>query len=406
MSNFNVIYAKSRVIGNSIHHDCQIVGPAREAFLSSPPTGDLAATIGNRFPQIDTYPMNLDRLPQSIAVIPLLTNILPIAWCYGANIHVEEVDLDFYESQQALKRAFKNYYPNINLDGQLFADRLVENRIKEPESAPLVLFSGGVDATFSMWGNRALRPNLVTIRGSDIYFTTDDDAAWEIVKKRHGEIAKSQGSSLYLIESSFKTWLAHWKLNPFAKQAGGANWWFNMQHGAGLIGLCAPLAWSLKSKRIIISSTFSFKDTSYVLCGCNPSMDESIRYFGTTTQHYDFTVSRQDKLAFLCEEQRLRGVDIPLRVCWQERTGFNCCKCEKCLRTIFGLYAEGVDPVRFGFDATADDLEKSIGDPNFQMGAFWFDVIAKLRKSPALHLPQVQAALRKADSTPLLKKAV
>ena len=44
------------------------------------------------------------------------------------------------------------------------------------------------------------------------------------------------------------------------------------------------------------------------------------------------------------------GKKIPLRVCWESSGGSNCCNCEKCWRTILGVYAEGFDPHDFGFD--------------------------------------------------------
>ena len=38
-----------------------------------------------------------------------------------------------------------------------------------------------------------------------------------------------------------------------------------------------------------------------------------------------------------------------LRVCQKSKIAHNCCKCEKCLRTICGIFAEGYDPNDFGF---------------------------------------------------------
>jgi len=380
---------------NKITHECVITGPWQEAFLRTPQSGDLKKLYGVRFPQIDSYQLDMSDLPASIAVIPLLTNILPIAWCYGATVHVEEVDQDFFEAQIALRRAFQAYNPQLALSGGLTADRQIVNRISEPKSPPLVLFSGGVDATFSLWGNLALRPQLVTVRGADVYFTEQEDDAWNVICKRHSEIAESIGGKFHTIESSFKTWLAYWKLNPFSKQAKGWNWWFNQQQGPALLGLCAPLAWKLQAKRIIVSSSFSHKDRIHTICGSNPSVDESVRYFGATTQHYDFTVTRQEKVAFLCEQAKLRNTTIPLRVCWKERSGHNCCKCEKCLRTIFAIYAENGDPQAFDFPATSEELIANINDPSFQMGVFWIGVLERLQQAETKDLPEVQAALRK-----------
>lgn len=400
----NIMRATPRIKDNSIHHECEIEGPWQEAFLKSPQTGDLAKTFGVRFPQIDTYPVDLTDLPRSIAVIPLLCNVMPIAWCYGATVYVEEVDEDFHEAQLTLKRAYQAYYPELELNGSLVAHRLVRNTIVAPQSPPLVLFSGGVDATFSLWGNIALRPSLVTIRGSDVYFTTEDDKAWHVIKARHKDVAQQVEAKFYTIESSFKTWLCYWKLNKFAKLAKGANWWFNMQQGPALVGLCAPLAWMLKSKRVIISSSFSSKDQLYMKCGSNPLFDESLHYFGTSVQHFDFSVSRQEKVGFLCQQAVMRQTNIPLRVCWQTRTGNNCCKCEKCLRTIFAIYAEGGNPSEFGFHASQEEIIANVENPAFVMGVFWIDVLIRLNTSKLRDLPQVQAALSKGVSTDALKR--
>lgn len=88
----NEVHLKSEVSGSEIRHHCSVSGPVSEAFLSGPQTGELAARFGVRWPQIDTYPVDLGDLPPSIAVIPALTNLLPIAWVYGAEVFVDEID--------------------------------------------------------------------------------------------------------------------------------------------------------------------------------------------------------------------------------------------------------------------------------------------------------------------------
>lgn len=389
----NTMHARPVITGDTITYDCTITGSWQEAFLRAPQSGDLAKTFGTRWPQIDTYSVDVSDVPPSIAIIPLLTNVLPIAWVYGATVTVDECDETFFAAQEDLKRAFAAYFPGLLISGGLAAKRLMDNTFKDALSPPLVLFSGGVDASFSLYGHMAVKPHIITIRGADVYFSDEDTAAWGIIKERHQGIADGLGLTFHTVESSFKTWLAHWKLNDFSKRAKGWNWWFNQQQGAALTGLCAPLAWKLRSKRVIISSSFSCRDRVHTSCGSNPLTDESIRYGSTGVTHYDFTVPRQAKVRFLVEEARLRQRQIELRVCWQQRTGHNCCSCEKCLRTIFAILAEGGDPRSFGFDTTPGALVAAVKRPDFRPGVFWGDVFERLHGSPYECSPEIQALL-------------
>lgn len=49
------------------------------------------------------YQVDMSDVPLSVAVIPFLANVLPIAWLYGAEIHVTEVDEDFLNSVEDIR---------------------------------------------------------------------------------------------------------------------------------------------------------------------------------------------------------------------------------------------------------------------------------------------------------------
>lgn len=400
MSPHNALHLRTTIKGRSLVHDCDILGPWSSAFQSSP---QLERNLGVRFPQIDEYDVDLSEVPMSIAVIPFLTNVLPIAWVFNANVYVESVDADFFKSQAELMQAYQKYYPSIKLGGGLIPGKIVENKIEEPQSPPIILFSGGVDASFTLWTHRPLKPIVATVRGSDIFFIPSDNAAWDIIKEKNNKIANDIGAQYQSIVSNFRIWLDYRPLDEISKSAKGFGWWHSHQHGPALVGLCAPLAWKLKSKSVSISSSFSSKDPSKVLCGSNPYFDESIRFFGVNVRHFDFTVQRQEKVAFLCEEVKSRNIDIPLRVCWQTRTGLNCCKCEKCLRTIFAIYAEDGDPQRFDFNATSAELEEAIRSPTIKMSVFWIEILKKLRNSIHSNKPEVIAALARGNEIKVSK---
>jgi hypothetical protein len=271
-------------------------------------------------------------------------------------------------------------YPKLKFTGNLIARRPTENYIRQPKSPPLVLFSGGVDAMFSLLGNRALKPTILTIWGSDIFF--DDDGGWNKVSALNRKVAGDFGVSYDTIKSSFRFFQHYPTLDKLVKPLVGDNWWHGFQHGIGLLGLAAPLAWVRKTGTVVISSTYSWKDRQFSCCASDPSIDTALRFFDCACQHYDFTVSRQEKVAFICEEASRRDHDIPVRVCWTNTVGDNCCACDKCMRTIFGIYAEGADPRRFGFDLTEakiDGIVASIAAGRVVRTPFWHDIIAKLK---------------------------
>jgi hypothetical protein len=56
------------------------------------------------------------------------------------------------------------------------------------------------------------------------------------------------------------------------------------------------------------------------------------------------------KIHNITQYSKESGKKVPLRVCWESSGGSNCCNCEKCWRTILGIYAEGFEPKEFGFE--------------------------------------------------------
>ena len=53
------------------------------------------------------YSIDVSAVPESIAIVPLLANILPIAWVYDAKIKVGECDKSFYDSIEDFKKGIK-----------------------------------------------------------------------------------------------------------------------------------------------------------------------------------------------------------------------------------------------------------------------------------------------------------
>ena len=59
------------------------------------------------------YNEDLQGIPESILVIPLVSNVLPIAWLNNAEIVIPELDFNFYKCLKKIKRGYKKMLPNI-----------------------------------------------------------------------------------------------------------------------------------------------------------------------------------------------------------------------------------------------------------------------------------------------------
>lgn len=389
----NLMHVTPHIEGDMLRISYRVSGPWTEAFNLERPAGRLAPVSGGIYDFFCQYGTDISDVPASIAVIPFLCNVMPVAWLYDATVHVEEVDRDFAQSLGNVREGYAAVYPWLNFSGRL-EGRQVRNDVGRPQSPPLIFFSGGVDAAFSMLGNRALSPTLLTIWGADIFFREAEP--WQKVEAANRRTAQDFGVGFESIKSSFRLFLNTDVLDRAFSSTiyHWASWWPNFQFGIGLLGLAAPLAWVRKSRTIIISSSISKADSRRIYSASDPMTDMALRFAGCQCQHYDFTIDRQQKIAFICEQARLLDQPIALRVCWQS-SGENCGLCEKCMRTFFAILAEGSDPGQFGFRMDDDILEKITGliaagtvKPNL----FWDDLIQKLRTANRTE-PYIRAIL-------------
>ena len=73
------------------------------------------------------YSIDISSIPQSIAVIPLLANLLPVAWVCNAEIVLPICDKAFYESIDAIKEGYSNMFPTIEFKGNIKIKEIEEN---------------------------------------------------------------------------------------------------------------------------------------------------------------------------------------------------------------------------------------------------------------------------------------
>lgn len=305
------------------------------------------------------YSQKIEGIPENVAVIPFLCNILPIAWIFDAEIILEEIDKAFYESIDEFKKGYIEMYPQIDFRGRINYKKLIDNR-QEDANNSVAFFSGGVDAFNTLISHIDERPCLATVWGADITF--EDEKGWELVSKHTVKTAEENGLDYILIKSSFRRFTNESALVNYVMERTGDGWWHGFQHGIGLLGHLAPLAYHNKIKTVYIASSFTAGDKGKVTCASDPSIDNYVRFCDCRVVHDGYEFNRQDKIQRICEYVKRTGKPIQLRVCWESKGGSNCCFCEKCYRTLMGIIAEKEDPNNYGFNYNDDDFTKMMLD--------------------------------------------
>lgn len=315
---------------NSIVYHYEVAGPWAEAF-------DLGQTFEV------CYDVDVAGVPAGVAIVPFLANVLPVAWVYNAEVEVSSCDADFLACLPEVKRGYENMYPEMHFGGELNVDTVEENR--EAVGGAMCLFSGGVDAFNTLIQHAAEHPALLAVRGADIKL--GDTEGWSRVRTHGKAVARDFGVEFHQASSTFRTFLREGVLERRVAESGDG-WWHGFQHGLGLIGHAAPIAYLLGKETVYIASSFTAEDAG-ATCASDPSIDNHVRFCGAHVVHDGYECSRQDKARNIVRFSQETGTPIKLRVCWESEGGSNCCTCEKCGRTILELVAEGADPRDYGF---------------------------------------------------------
>ncbi|MFD1848636.1 hypothetical protein [Oceanobacillus bengalensis] len=303
------------------------------------------------------YSKTVDQVPKGIMVIPFLCNILPVAWVFDAEVIVEELDKDFYESIDEFKQGYINMYPGMEFMGKITVNNIKTNKVEGKEQSA-VFFSGGVDAYQTLLTHLEEKPTLVTIWGADV--PLEDTKGWKKVQSHTIQAATDNHLDFVSIRSSFRTFLHEDNLSQFTYRKVGDGWWRGFQHGIGLIGQLAPYAFQYNIKNIYIASSFSQEEKGKYTLASDPTIDNFVRYNGCQVMHDGYEFNRQAKIKRICSYVTDTGNTIQLRVCWQSSGGSNCCQCDKCYRTILGILAEKGNPHTFGFQYNEKDFSKMI----------------------------------------------
>lgn len=297
------------------------------------------------------FERKVDSVDVSILQVPVISNVIMLAWTIGADVYIEEVDKTFFKSLEKTREIMEKWYPGLSFDTEINVKNIVSNDFSNENYG--LLFTGGIDSTTSYIRHKDKKPKLILIGG--LQPTLTQEKAWKSYKERMIEFSRIEGVDINFIETNSRDFL---KENLITKNYGKYfvdSWWV-FRHGMTTIGICAPLTKLENIGTLLVASTHT-QEFEYPW-GSHPLIDNNIAWNSLKVIHDGFEFSRQEKIRyfmkdFMGEYIKKYGNYPFLQICNHADLAngeSSCGKCDKCLSAIVGLTLENIDPNKCGFN--------------------------------------------------------
>ena len=326
------------------------------------------------------YDTNIGDVDESILYIPVISNLAPVSWAIGADLHVCRLDKAFISSLHTIKNVMKRMYPDFSCSGGLYVENVESNCFNCKGAAQL--FTAGVDSMATYLSHMEEKPDIIS-------FGTYSHLNPPLQRRIDDELmdfAHKEGVRLHMIDSNLTFFIKErWLLKEYGQYLPQASWWASVQHGIGLLGLCAPLTAAMGINKVYIGSSYSgsMKENPWSPWGSHQYIDNNMAWSDVVVQHDCSALSRQEKMGLIKEYGRKRGRYPTLIVCndANREVSLNCSICEKCYRTMTGLALVGIDPNECGFrmdSGTFEEIKKKLVHRNWwltrKQPGMWRDI--------------------------------
>lgn len=327
------------------------------------------------------YGERIDEVPEEIAIIPFISNVLPIIWLTNSTLEVKKLDEEYFKSIEETRKAFQNIYPNAKFEGKIEVDEIVKIEKRKPEKEVTSVFlSGGIDSVSSLVSVIDSKPLLITIWGTDVWDYNED--GWKSLRKLAVDYSKQLDLKNLFIKTNFRKFIyEHVLTKELLEGKIDDSWWRGIQHGIGLLGHVAPYAWKYNITTHYIPATLNVKSQKGTTCGSCPEIDETVKYANCSIVHEGYDKTRIEKAAHIVKYFKSKGQTIKLRVCYMDKGDkLNCCQCEKCYLSMMEILSEKVDLKEWGFDVDGKVLRnipkflKEHSNPSPINKEIWMDI--------------------------------
>lgn len=264
------------------------------------------------------FGVDISDVPDSVLAIPLLTNILPIAWLCNAVVCVGSLDKQFMNCIEGVKYGYRRMYPYFEFLGKICADVIESNEAKSCIHPVAMFYSAGVDSFSTFLNHKEESPLLITLCGSDIRL--DDSEGWRAMKRRQKFMEEHFNLECISILSNFRSVINERRLTKLVSLSQD-NWWHGFQHGIAIIGHAAPLAYKFGIKNLYLASTYTPAVYGKITCASDPTIDNKVTFLQTKIFHDGDTRDRFQKIQQISEFHKETGIAFPLHVCWESGGG-------------------------------------------------------------------------------------
>ena len=306
--------------------------------------------------KVDYYE-DVTKVPDSIAVIPFISNVLPIIWLTDSELVIDELDEAYAKSINKTRKAFNDMYETNIFKGKVTINKTITNKPLKRKENTSVFCSGGVDSTLSLVKclKKNQKPLLITIWGTDVW--DHNTEGWSSLNEYATSLGKKLKLKNLFVKTNFRKFIyEHVLTEKLLKAKINDSWWRGIQHGIGLLGHVAPIAYLHNIKEHYIPATLNKKNLG-ATCGSFPTIDESVKFIDCKIKHSGYEYTRLEKVENIVKYFKKEKVN--LRVCFMDKGAkLNCCNCEKCYLTIMELISVGANPRDYGFDITDEEIAK------------------------------------------------
>lgn len=181
-----------------------------------------------------------------------------------------------------------------------------------------LFFSGGLDSSYSFLKHLDDLDALIFVNGFDI--SIQDVSFFQNVRDRLGMVTEAKHKKFIIV---------HTNLREFLEDEMSLSW--ADTHGLAMASIAHLL--SAEYSKIFISATSHYADLYPY--GSHPLLDPLWGTEALEIVHDGCEANRVQKARYVANDEIVRKA---LRVCWENRNGaYNCCECEKCIRTMVQL---------------------------------------------------------------------
>jgi hypothetical protein len=259
---------------------------------------------------------------------PYAVGMIFTAMREARDIHVHgSVSKTLLDNLEEFQNAWQNWRPETYRKISIEADEEADDFEHSRSNDAIATFSGGVDGAFSVYRHSQglcgrMNRNIIAgvfIHGMDIPLEKED--VFDDTAERMRKMLGSLGIDLITISTN------HREFGDVFKDS----------HSIQIVS--SMLFLENRFHTGLIASSKPYNDL-VLPWGSNPLTDRLLSSGKLSIVHDNLAHTRSEKIVTIAEWDSAMKF---LRVCWQEdNRGRNCCRCEKCMRTILDMRSHGI----------------------------------------------------------------